>query len=115
MAGYGESGKVHNYFASCPLEEMTEGTAGVRANCQYEVVVSTKLALEAGCYLFTSKSEGILCRETIPAEAVLYVSDTKKDEVIYSKATVEETTKGVDVTFEAEDPAGRRPDGRGPG
>ena len=46
-----------------------------------------------------------LCRETIPAEAVLYVRDTKKDEVIYSKATVEETAKGVDVTFEAEDPA----------
>ena len=106
IAGYGGSGKIHNYFASCPLEEMTEGTAGVRANCLCEVVFSTKLALEAGCYLFTSKSDGVLCREDVPAEAVLYVRDTKRDEVIFSKVTIEETAAGeVDVVFEAEDPA----------
>ena len=62
VAGSQGSGKIHNYFATCPV---TSGDyrSGVRANAPIEIKWDTEKLLRSGCLLFTTRSDGVLCRE----------------------------------------------------
>ena len=60
IAGYGDSGKLHSYFAEETLEEL--GTrAGVRADHPVEIVMDTAL-VASECWLFKPRSEGVSTR-----------------------------------------------------
>ena len=62
IAEYGDSGKLHNYFAEKTLDEL--GTkAGVRADHPIEIVLDTALAASE-CWLFQKRSEGT--RDKVP-------------------------------------------------
>ena len=36
------------------------------------------------CWLFRTRSEGICTRDTVPGSAILYIRDTRTDEMLYS-------------------------------
>ena len=75
IAGYGDSGKLHNYFAEEILEEL--GTrAGVRADHSVEVVPDTSI-VASKCWLFKTRSEGICARDRVPGIAILSIQDTR--------------------------------------
>ena len=77
MAGYGEFGKLHSYFAEETFEEF--GTrAGVRADHPVEIVMDTAL-VAAECWLFKTRSQGICTRDVVPGAAILYIRDTRSD------------------------------------
>ena len=82
--GYGSSGKIHSYFAKATLREL-ENRAGSRANLHYELVISTDEALQHA-YMFETTSEGILTRDVIPGSCILYVRDTTKGTIIWTRA-----------------------------
>ena len=67
--GFGDSGKLHNYFSSLPLEEMTN-QAGVRKDLPIEIVFETSAVLRYA-YLFETASDGVLCREKVPGSTNL--------------------------------------------
>ena len=77
---------MHVYFADRPVEEMTHGTSGVRANHPVEIIISTKEALECGLNLFYTHSDGVLCRDEVPSSTILQVRDTRDDEILYIKS-----------------------------
>ena len=66
--GFGDSGKLHNYFSSLPLEEMTN-QAGVRKDLPIEIVFETSAVLRYA-YLFETASDGVLCREKVPGSTI---------------------------------------------
>ena len=82
--GYGSSGKIHSYFAKATLSEL-ENRAGSRANLPYELVISTDEALQHA-YMFETTSEGILTRDVILGSCILYVRDTMKGTIIWTRA-----------------------------
>ena len=62
VAGSQGSGRVHNYFVTCPVT--SEGyRSGIRAYAPIEIKWDTEKFLRSGCLLFTTRSEGALCRE----------------------------------------------------
>ena len=63
-----------------------ENVPGVRSDRPVEVVVNTLAALRQGAGLFYSRSEGVLCRESISGSTILYIRDTKTDEILWSGA-----------------------------
>ena len=79
--GFGDSGKLHNYFSSLPLEEMTN-QAGVRKDLPIEIVFETSAVLRYA-YLFETASDGVLCREKVPGSTILYIRNSAKDEILY--------------------------------
>ena len=81
--GFGDSGKIHNYFSSLPLEEMTN-QAGVRKDLPIEIVFETTAVLRYA-YLFETASDGVLCREKVPGSTILYIRNSAKDEILYSR------------------------------
>ena len=83
--GFGDSGKLHNYFSSLPLEEMTN-QAGVRKDLPIEIVFETSAVLRYA-YLFETASDGVLCREKAPGSTILYIRNSAKDEILYSRPT----------------------------
>ena len=70
VAGSQGSGKIHNYFATCPV---TSGDyrSGVRANAPIEIKWDTEKLLRSGCLLFTTRSDGVLCREDCSPAAII--------------------------------------------
>ena len=88
--GFGQSGKMHNYFPSLPLEEMSlpleemSNQAGVRRDLPIEIVFETSAVLRYA-YLFETASDGLLCREKVPGRTILYIRDSKKDKILYSR------------------------------
>ena len=84
--GFGDSGKLHNYFSSMPLEELEEmsNQAGVRKDLPIEIVFETSAALRYA-YLFETASDGVLCREKVPGSTILYIRNSAKDEILYSR------------------------------
>ena len=100
IRGSKRSGKIHNYFAEETLDEL--GTkAGVRADHPIEVVMDTSL-VAAGCWLFKTRSESICTRDTVPGSAILYIRDTRTDEMLYSAQAA--NTKEEDQDEEMERP-----------
>ena len=91
--GYGSSGKIHAYFATATLNEL-ENRAGSRANLPYELVVSTDEALQHA-YLFETTSEGILTRDTVPGSCVLYVRDTLKNVIVWTRSDPNDTEEAI--------------------
>ena len=83
--GFGDSGKLHNYFSSLPLEEMTN-QAGVRKDLPIEIVFETSAVLRYA-YLFETGCDGVLCREKVPGSTILYIRNSAKDEILYSRPT----------------------------
>ena len=83
--GFGDSGKLHNYFSSLPLEEMTN-QACVRKDLPIEIVFETSAVLRYA-YLFETASDGVLCREKVPGSTILYIRNSAKDEILYSRPT----------------------------
>ena len=83
--GFGDSGKLHNYFSSLPLEEMTN-QAGVRKDLPIKIVFETSAVLRYA-YLFETASDGVLCREKVPGSTILYIRNTAKDEILDSRPT----------------------------
>ena len=81
--GFGQSGKMHNYFSSLPLEEMSN-QAGVRRDLPIEIVFETSAVLRYA-YLFETASDSVLCREKVPRSTILYIRDPKKDKILYSR------------------------------
>ena len=81
--GYGQSGKMHNYFSSLPVEDMSN-QAGVRKDLPIEIVFETAAVLRHA-YLFETASEGVLCREKVPGSTILYIRDSIKDKILYSR------------------------------
>ena len=82
--GFGQSGKMHNYFSSLPLEEMSN-QAGVRRDLPIEILFETSAVLRYA-YLFETASDGVLCREKVPESTILYIRDSKtKDKILYSR------------------------------
>ena len=97
---YRDSGKLHNYFAEETLDEL--GTkSGVREDHPIEVVMDTSL-VAAECWLFKTRSEGICTRDTVPGSAILYIRDTRTDEMLYSAQA--DDTKEEDQDKEMERP-----------
>ena len=82
IAGYADSGKLHNYFAEETLDELG-AKACVRADHPIEIVMDTAL-VAAECWLFKTRSEGICTRDTVPGSAILYIRDARADEMLYS-------------------------------
>ena len=102
IAGYGDSGKLRNYFSEETLDEL--GTkAGVRADHPIEVVMDTALVARE-CWLFRTRSEGICTRDTVPGSAILYIRDTRPDEMLYSAQAGD--AKEEDQDEEMERPTG---------
>ena len=83
VAGSQGSGRVHNYFATCPVSS-EEYRSGVRAYAPIEIKWDTEKLLRSGCLLFTTRSEGVLCREPCAPAAIISIIDTVKEEVLYS-------------------------------
>ena len=81
--GFGDSGKIHNYFSALPLEEMTN-QSGVRKDLPIEIVFETAAVLQHA-YLFETTSDGVLCRERVPGSTILYIRNSAKDEILYSR------------------------------
>ena len=82
IAGYGDSGKLHNYFAEETLDEL--GTrAEVRADHPVEIVLDASI-VASECWLFKTWSEGICTRDKVPGSAIPYIRDTRSDEMVYS-------------------------------
>ena len=81
--GFGDSGKIHNYFSALPLEEMTN-QAGVRKDLPIEIVFETTAVLQHA-YLFETTLDGVLCREKVPGSTILYIRNSAKDEILYSR------------------------------
>ena len=61
-----------------------EYRSGVRAYAPVEIKWDTEKLLRSGCLLFTSRSEGVLCREECAPSAIISIIDTNKEEVLYS-------------------------------
>ena len=87
VPGYGNSGKAHCYFSSLPLEEMSN-QSGVRRDLPVEVVFETAAVLK-----FKIASEGILCIEPVPGSTILYIRDTVKDKILYSRLLDAQATR----------------------
>ena len=69
--GFGQSGKMHNYISSLPLEEMSN-QAGVRRDLPIEIVFETSAVLRYA-YVFETASDAVLCREKVPGSTkILY-------------------------------------------
>ena len=84
VAGSQSSGRVHNYFATCPVSSEAY-RSGVRAYAPIEIKWDTEKLLRSGCLLFTTRSEGVLCREPCAPSAIIStIIDTVKEEVLYS-------------------------------
>ena len=83
VAGSQGSGRVHNYFATCPVTS-EEYRSGVWAYAPIEIKWDTEKLLRSGCLLFTTRSEGVLCREPCAPAAIISIIDTVKEEVLYS-------------------------------
>ena len=83
IAGSQSSGRVHNYFATCPVSSESY-RSGVRAYAPIEIKWGTEKLLRSGCLLFTTRSEGVLCREPCAPSAIISITDTFKEEVLYS-------------------------------
>ena len=83
VAGSQGSGRVHNYFATCPVSS-EEYKSSVRAYAPIEIKWDTEKLLRSGCLLFTTRSEGVLCREPCAPAAIISIIDTVKEEVLYS-------------------------------
>ena len=83
VAGSQSSGRVHNYFATCPVSSEAY-RSGVRAYAPVEIKWDTEKLLKSGCLLFTTRSEGVLCREPCAPSAIISIIDTVKEEVLYS-------------------------------
>ena len=83
VAGSQSSGRVHNYFATCPVSSESY-RSGVRAYAPIEIKWDTEKLLRSGCLLFTTRSEGVLCREPCAPSAIISIIDTVKEEVLYS-------------------------------
>ena len=62
---------------------MTNQT-GVRRDLPVEIVFETAAVLKHA-YLFETASEGILSREPVPGNTILYIRDTVKDKILYSQ------------------------------
>ena len=73
IAACGESGQLHNYFAEETLEEFG-ARAGVRADHPVEIVIDAALVAAECC----SK------HDVVPGAAILYIRDTRSDELLYS-------------------------------
>ena len=80
QAGYGKSGKFHNYFAKATLAELDNKT-GSRANLPIELVLCTE-EVNNVAYLFETTSEGVLTRDCVPGSCVLYIRDTLKSTIL---------------------------------
>ena len=67
--------------------------AGVHKDLLVEVVFETADVLKFA-YLLETSSEGILCRQDVPGSPILYIRDTIKDNILYSRPieTPAETT-----------------------
>ena len=74
---------MQNYFATCPVSS-EEYRSGVRAYAPIEIKWDTEKLLRSGCLLFTTRSEGVLCREPCAPAAIISIIDTVKEEVLYS-------------------------------
>ena len=74
---------MHNYFATCPVSSESY-RSGVRAYAPIEIKWDTEKLLRSGCLLFTTRSEGVLCREPCAPSAIISIIDTVKEEVLYS-------------------------------
>ena len=61
-----------------------ENAPGVRSDRPVEIVINTMEALSQGAGLFYSRSDGVLCREAISGSTVLYIRDTRTDEILWS-------------------------------
>ncbi|CAE7407592.1 GIP, partial [Symbiodinium sp. CCMP2456] len=83
IPGFRGSGKYHCYFAKATLSELGN-KAGVRANLHVELVFDTVEVLKHA-YLFETVSEGILCRERVPGECVLYVRDSDSNMTLWTR------------------------------
>ena len=83
QAGYGKSGKFHNYFAKATLAELDNKT-GSRANLPIELVLCTE-EVNNVAYLFETTSEGVLTRDCVPGSCVLYIRDTLKSTILWSR------------------------------
>ncbi|CAE7787433.1 GIP, partial [Symbiodinium sp. CCMP2456] len=81
--GFLGSGKYHCYFAKATLSELGN-RAGVRANLHVELVFDTVEVLKHA-YLFEAESEGILCRERVPGECILYVRDSDSNATLWTR------------------------------
>ena len=99
IPGYGRSGKYHNYFAKATLDELGE-RGGVRANLSFEMVFDTTEVLQHA-WLFETSSEGVLCREPVPGSCVLFVRDTSKNVIIWSRPEPEAEEEGEEITVDA--------------
>ena len=74
--------------------------AGVRKDLPVEIVFETAAVLKHA-YLFETASEGILCREAVPGSTILYIRDTIKDKILYSRpldAPAADTADGMEDT-----------------
>ena len=81
MAGYGNSG---NLTITLPRRALRNwGRAGVRADHPVEIVLDTSI-VASECWLFKTRSEGICTRDRVPRAAILYIRDTRSDEMLYS-------------------------------
>ena len=83
VAGSQGSGKIHNYFATCPVTS-NDYRSGVRANAPIEIKWDTEKLLRSGCLLFTTRSDGVLCREDCSPAAIIAVTDTHREEILYA-------------------------------
>ncbi|CAE7263392.1 GIP, partial [Symbiodinium sp. CCMP2456] len=81
--GFRGSGKYHRYFAKATLSELGN-RAGLRANLHVELVFDTVEVLKHA-YLFETESEGILCRERVPTECILYVRDSDTNTTLWTR------------------------------
>ena len=81
--GLGTVAKFTTFFASLPLEEMTN-QAGVRKDLPIEIVFETTAVLRHA-YLFETASDSVLCREKVPGSTILYIRNSAKDEILYSR------------------------------
>ena len=58
--------------------------AGVRKDLPIEIVFETSAVLRYA-YLFETASDGVLCREKVPGSTILYIRNSAKDEILYSR------------------------------
>ena len=56
----------------------------MRRDLPIEVVFETAAKL-TNAYLFETASEGVLCREPVPGSTILYIRDSVKDKILYSR------------------------------
>ena len=83
IAGSQSSGRVHNYFATCPVS-LESYRSVVRAYAPIEIKWDTEKLLRSGCLLFATRSEGVLCREPCAFSAIISITDAVKEELLYS-------------------------------